>query len=287
MVTEKRKKESKKRHGVWSSVISSQTKQSTKRDEKKKKRKKKWKEKEKRKKQKSEKKLRQKRRKVTEREGKGNRESSKNIVSGVLAWNKETEARNPRRSPIALLQLQILIWTTSYACLSVCESKSASENKRREPLKSYWVWESPKTVFIVTVTPGRAIRPLDVGNFPCFPRYLNLFVTLDYFTFLPLLSVRLSEGSSYSLMFFWSKIKFYQKRKTKYIIRGGTWKPQQASKSPKKQLIKWKKQKYKINKNGPNKISRGKTIEEGQWVCLLICIESVSYFLFEKYFYAT
>lgn len=39
LVIEKRKKESKKMHGVWSSIISSQTKQSTEREEKKTKRK--------------------------------------------------------------------------------------------------------------------------------------------------------------------------------------------------------------------------------------------------------
>jgi hypothetical protein len=49
--------------------------------------------------------------------------------------------------------------------VSVCERKSASENKRREPLKSYTECERvQKSVFIVTVTPARAVL-MDVGNF--------------------------------------------------------------------------------------------------------------------------
>lgn len=102
-------------------------------------------------------KVQTKRKKRTEREGKGNRESRKNSVSGVLAWNKETEARNPRRNPIVLLQLQILIWTTSYACVSVCERKSASENKGESRWSRIQSGRVQKSVFIVTVIPWRAV----------------------------------------------------------------------------------------------------------------------------------
>jgi hypothetical protein len=72
------------------------------------------------------------------RNRKGRKRKSR-IVS-VLAWTKETEARNPRRIPIVLSSSSSRFsFEPRSMRVSVCERKSVSENKWQEPLKSYTV----------------------------------------------------------------------------------------------------------------------------------------------------
>jgi hypothetical protein len=68
------------------------------------------------------------------RNRKGRKRKSR-IVSGVLAWTKETE-----ESPLFCSNSSSRFsFEPRSMCVSVCERKSASENKWQEPLKSYTV----------------------------------------------------------------------------------------------------------------------------------------------------